>query len=421
MSSSATVLVLQGGGALGAYQLGAAEALVEAGSAIDWVAGISIGAINAALLAGNAPGDRIPAMRAFWARVTVDDPAQRLFAGLAPDVLLHLWGAAGALALGAPGFFALRRPPAALLPDGAAGAESFYDTAPLRKTLLELVDFDRINRGDVRLSVGAVNVETGNMTWFDSRETVIRPEHIMASGALPPGFPAVEIEGAFYWDGGVVSNTPLPYVLDRHEAAEDLTIYQIDLFSARGVRPRSVWTVDGREKDIRYSSRTRLNTDLIRDDILRREAARRLAARLPEALRDDPDLTLLTGARPDPRIAVAHLIYRPDPTEPGSKDYEFSRRAMERHRAAGRRDAELTLAHPGWKRRAAAAEPVFVFDRRRGEAATPSAAAAEPMRGAPAAPACATPKRQRPAHLPRPGAARPSAPDAARGYDPKEV
>lgn len=357
-----SALVLQGGGALGAYQAGAAEALSETGHPIDWVAGISIGAINSALIAGNAPGQVPGALRSFWEMVSSSSVPVGAFEGVLSRAWLNDLSATATTVTGVPGFFRLRAPPAALMPPGTSGARSFYDTAPLRDTLLELADFDRINRGPVRLSVGAVNVETGNMTWFDSAETEIRPEHIMASGALPPGFPAIEVDGAHYWDGGLVSNSPLQYVLDEQLPADDLCVFQVDLFNARGKLPPSVWTSEAREKEIRFSSRTRFNTDMMRRMHETRDAARRLYGKLPAELKDDPDARALTSGNAHPRITIAHLIYRQAKHERPSRDYEFSRRSMLDHWAAGVRDVRRTVAHPDWKARHDTQQCVNVFD-----------------------------------------------------------
>ena len=362
METEKSALVLQGGGALGAYQAGAVEALTLSGHPIDWVAGISIGAINAALIAGNPPEERARALRAFWELVSSEPAPMALFDGILSRSWLNGLSASGTTVTGVPGFFRLRVPSAAFMPAGSDAARSFYDTSPLRETLNKLVDFDRINHGATRLSVGAVNVETGNMTWFDSDKTEIRAEHIMASGALPPGFPAVEIDGAWFWDGGLVSNTPLQYVLDEQMPADDLCVFQVDLFSARGTVPSSVWTSEGRQKDIRFSSRTRFNTDMMRRLHKTREAARRLYAKLPPELKDDPDARALASGNADPRVTIAHLIYRQTRFENQSKDYEFSRRSMLDHWAAGRRDVERTLAHPDWAARHQTGERVNVFD-----------------------------------------------------------
>ena len=230
-----TVLVLQGGGALGAYQAGAYEALCEAGHTPNWVAGISIGSVNAAIIAGNPPEKRAERLREFWDRVSSwllgrplanDDNSRRIF---------NETSAALAAASGVPGFFEPRVPPAVLMPQGTPEAISVYDTSPLRATLLELVDFDLLNSGLVRVSLGAVQVKTGNMKYFDTaRGQTVGPEHVMASGALPPGFPPIEIDGQPYWDGGLVSNTPLQFVLEKSGPREDMVIFQIDLFSAKG-------------------------------------------------------------------------------------------------------------------------------------------------------------------------------------------
>jgi NTE family protein len=208
------ILVLQGGGALGAYQAGVFEALAAEQEAPQWVAGISIGAINAALVAGNAAADRVRRLREFWELVT--GPVAPTFAfDAASRGLQNQQSAALAMLFGAPGFFTPRLPPAPFQPPGSPGAISYYDTAPLRATLERLIDFHRLNDGAVRLSVGAVNVRTGNFAYFDSAHERLDVRHVMASGALPPGFPPVEIDGEFYWDGGLVSNTPLQYVLDQ--------------------------------------------------------------------------------------------------------------------------------------------------------------------------------------------------------------
>lgn len=362
MKPETSVIVLQGGGALGAYQAGAFEALCEAGQPVDWVAGISIGAINSALIVGNARDRCTDALRSFWEMVSCSVAPVGHFEGMLSRGWLNDMSAAGTTVSGVPEFFRLRMPPAAFMPPGTTGARSFYDTSPLRKTLLDLVDFDRINNGPVRLSVGAVNVETGNMTWFDSTETEIGPEHIMAFGALPPGFPAIEIDGAHYWDGGLVSNTPLQYVLDEQMPADDLCVFQVDLFNARGKLPSSVLNSEARQKDIRFSSRTRFNTDMMRRLHETRQAARRLYHKLPPELRDDPDAKALTSGNADPRVTIAHLIYRQKKYEHQSKDYEFSGRSMLDHWAAGKRDVERTFAHPDWKARHDSQQRVNVFD-----------------------------------------------------------
>ena len=356
-----TVLVLQGGGALGSYQGGAFEALVEHDHQPDWVAGISIGAINAALIAGNPPERRVERVRTFWETVTATTKATPFQSFMHRDSYNDV-SAAATMLMGIPGFFKLRTPPAAMMPKGTVGASSFYDTAPLRETLLELVDFDYLNNGPVRLSVGAVNVETGNMTWFDSKIHVILPEHIMASGALPPAFPAIKIDGAYYWDGGLVSNTPLQYILDEQMPGDDLVIFQIDVFSARGVMPASVWQIEAREKDIRFSSRTRFNTDMMRRLHNTNQAARRLFAKLPPELRDDPDAKALLVGHAVPSVAIVHLIYKQPAYEDQNKDFEFSRSSMEDHWDAGVKDVLETCTNSEWTGRDHSHKRVQVFD-----------------------------------------------------------
>ena len=257
----AVALVLQGGGALGAYQCGVYQGLNEAGVRPNWMVGISIGAINAAIIAGNAPADRIEKLRDFWETVCEPAgmatwPALAIRSGLSMlpmNPALETWAATmAALASlwhGQQGFFVPWQVSPFLLSDGSAQATSFYDTRPLIATLERLVDFDRINDDQgTRLTVGATEVETGNFRYFDSRETRIGPEHILASGALPPAFPAVEIEGRQYWDGGLVSNTPLEHILDEWPR-EDTLAFQIDLWSARGSRPETLMDVLERAKD----------------------------------------------------------------------------------------------------------------------------------------------------------------------------
>ena len=232
------VLVLQGGGALGSYQAGAFQALCRSGFEPEWVAGISIGAINAAIIAGNGPETRVDRLKEFWEMVSSPVSWNPVTPGDRARSLFNETSAALIATFGVPGFFAPRLPPAPLWPPGSPQSQSYYDTAPLKKTLERLVDFDRINDLKTRLSVGAVGVTSGNLKYFDNFEfrklgKKIGPEHIMASGALPPGFPSVEIEGEHYWDGGIASNTPLDHVLEE-EFSRDLLIFQVDLFSARG-------------------------------------------------------------------------------------------------------------------------------------------------------------------------------------------
>lgn len=360
-----TVLVLQGGGALGAYQAGAYLALCEGGLEVDWVAGISIGAINGAIIAGNPGSDRSGKLHAFWEEVTADAfPLPWLEASVLRPFANEL-AAAQAMFDGVSGFFTPRFNvmglPSVFSPEFWKGPVSFYDTSPLRNTLLDLVDFDYLNEKGPRLSVGAVEVETGNFTYFDSAAHTLLPEHIMASGALPPGFPPVEIDGKHYWDGGLVSNTPLQFVLEEPGDCP-LLIFQIDLFSARGHLPETMLDVQQREKDIRYSSRTRLTTDRYRQlhDIAGRAA--RLRDKLPPDLRDDPDMMALCEAGPSRPVTLALLIHRPSEFASASKDYEFSRLSMTERWQAGHDDAARTLANPLWAARKDVTGGIDIFD-----------------------------------------------------------
>jgi NTE family protein len=360
MTRARRALVLQGGGALGAYQAGVYQVLAERPRQAMWVAGVSIGAINAALIAGNAPERRVERLREFWEGVS-SGPGQQLPNGIAPREALNQWSTAAAVTLGIPGFFTPRIPTAFLLGINAP-VLSYYDTSPLKATLERLVDFDRINHKEMRLSVGAVNVRTGNSVYFDNTRQKIGPEHIMASGALPPGFPPVHIDGEDYWDGGIVSNTPLQYVLDEQPRTEPLLVLQVDLFSAKGAMPRTLAEVAARQKDIQYSSRTRMNTDILAANVnLQQSLAARLA-RLPAHLRDDPALADLAAPMAHEPIDIVHLIYRHKPYEIDAKDYEFSRIAVEEHWEAGVRDMSTTFDHPEWLNAAAQAGGVTTFD-----------------------------------------------------------
>ena len=356
------VLVLQGGGALGAYQAGAYETLCEAAEIPTWVAGTSIGAVNGAIIAGNPPERRVRRLREFWERVSSrllawplsnDDNSRRIFNETSAVLV-----AAG----GAPGFFEPRVPPAVLMPQGTPEAISLYDTEPLRATLEELVDFDLLNSGAVRLSVGAVQVLSGNMKYFDTQKMRIGPEHIMASGALPPGFPPIEIDGQPYWDGGLVSNTPLEFVLERTGPRDDMVIFQIDLFSAKGCMPENLFDIGQREKEIRYSSRTRLNTDIFREMQTIRRAIRHLRGKVPPELCDNPDWEFLDSVSCDAAVTIVLLIHRRAAYWTQSNDYEFSRYSMEEHWLSGRADVERSLNDPAWKDRTRPEEGVQVLD-----------------------------------------------------------
>jgi NTE family protein len=268
--------------------------------------------------------------------------------------------AAAVMLWGAPSFFQPRVPPP-LLPANGPGTLSYYDTSPLKGLLERLIDFDRINHRETRFSVGAVNIKTGNFIYFDNTTHKIGAAHVMASGALPPGLPAAEVDGEYYWDGGLVSNTPLQWVLDAKPRLDTLA-FQVDLWSARGELPRDMVEVDTRQKDIRYSSRTRAGTDSFRRTQALRRAAGKLLEQMPEALRQTPEAELLAQEADQKVYNIVHTIYRAKRYESTSKDYEFSRLTMEEHWKAGYSDMDRTLRHPEVLERPKSPDGVFTFD-----------------------------------------------------------
>lgn len=361
-------LLLQGGGALGAYQGGVYQALHEAGIQPNWIAGISIGAINAAIIAGNKPEERLTKLHGFWQAITaspfwnqISEAAENFAKGDTARSNVNQLSAAYAMTSGVPGFFKPHLFAPFLYPPGTLEATSFYDTASLRATLMQFIDFDLLNNGDMRLSVGAVNVRSGNFVCFDTGTHKIGPDHIMASGALPPGFPAVEIEGQYYWDGGIISNTPLQWVTDQ-APREDTLAFQVDLWNAEGQFPRTMVEVETRRKEIQYSSRTRANTDRFREDQKLRHAFARLVEEMPEELKKTEEFRLLSKAADHKVYSIVHLIYRAKNYEGHSKDFEFSRLSMEEHWQAGYHDTVRTLRHPDVLKRPDNPEGVFTFD-----------------------------------------------------------
>ncbi|MBN8841641.1 MAG: DUF3734 domain-containing protein [Sphingomonadales bacterium] len=335
------VLVLQGGGALGAFQAGVYEALIELGIELDWVAGISIGAINAAIIAGNPRDEAVARMHEFWNGVSSALPSIPTVDNDLVREWVHLGAAAQVATFGVPGFFTPRFPPPPFAERQTPAAVSFYDTAPLVATLDRLVDWDRLNEGKVRLSVGAVAVETGNFRYFDTTTDRIDARHILASGALPPGLPPIEIDGTWYWDGGLVSNTPLEHVVEA--ANEDMLVFQVDLFPARGERPHDLEEAWSREKDIRYSSRTRR----ISDGLVRRRKEHRLIDRmlkkLPPEMLEQPEVRAVQRMIDSKALNVVQLIHQPPAWQTGARDFEFSRSTMEINWALGRAAVEAAM------------------------------------------------------------------------------
>jgi len=340
-------LVLQGGGALGAYQAGVYQALHEVDIEPDWVSGVSIGAINSAIIAGNSRRRRLDRLRTFWDRITdrkiwsftPDGDAFRKARNLASSWMTMMQGQ--------PGFFTPRSPNPWLSIPGAQSATSYYDTAPLRETLEDLVDFSMINERAVRFSVGAVNVLSGNFVYFDNATEIIGPEHVMASGALPPALPMVKIGTDHFWDGGIVSNTPLQHLLDQEDRLNTL-IFQIDLFSARGVLPRDLQDVMARHKDIMYSSRTRYNTDVYRRIHTWKKRLHLALDKVPEDRLSDEERKLKEELSHMPEITILQMIYQQKAYEGHAKDHEFSGTSMREHWQSGYEDTKRALRRKDW-------------------------------------------------------------------------
>jgi NTE family protein len=339
------VLVLQGGGALGAYQAGVFQGLEEAGIEPDWIIGTSIGAINAALIAGNEPANRLARLHAFWRRMRSQPPFGLWWAGALGPAFANL----GIVACGLPDFF---RPNADCLwgihhPAGVERA-AFYTTEPLKATLRELVDFDYLNGRHPRLTVGAVNARTGEMRYFDSRHMALDVAHVMASGALPPAFPAVMIEGEPYWDGGVYSNTPIEVVFDDRPRRDSL-IFSINMWRPQGSAPETIWQVFGRQKDIQYSSRGLSHVARQQQLHRLRHVIRELAKRLPEPAREDPEVRELAAYGCGTTMHLVRLLAPRLNGEDHTKDIDFSEAGIEARWKAGYEEVRRAIARKPWQ------------------------------------------------------------------------
>lgn len=337
-------LVLQGGGALGAYHIGAYHALAEHGLHPDWIAGISIGAINAAVIAGNPPKDRVERLAAMWEAISWPDvPAPLL---VTPWQLLHNMASnAEALLFGQPNFFTPRPVSPYLLSDAPAQEVSFYDTTPMLGTLRRFADFALINSRATRLSLGATNLATGDLTFFDNHCETIEPEHVLASSSLPPGFPATEVNGNLYWDGGCVSNTPLD-AITNDPVHRRMVVFMIDLWDAAGPPPATMNDVLWRAKQIQYASRTAAHIDAVATKVNLRNAVRLMKAAEVPAVAAVPDEPALTA----PRLDIVHIVYRPGADQISNSDAEFSRSSIAERRTAGYRDMQVALAATPWLR-----------------------------------------------------------------------
>ncbi len=335
-------LVLQGGGALGAYHIGAFEALHLAGFGPDWVAGISIGAFNAAIIAGNEPADRLDKLAGFWHDISWPEVPCRV--PFLPLQILHNQISSGeAIAFGQPNFFSPRPINPYLLSDAGPDELSFYDTTALRETLPRFASFDRINQRATRLTLGTTNVASGNLEFFDSHTQPIDVSHVIASGSLPPGFPATKIGGQFYWDGGCVSNTPLE-ALAAAQGAEALLVFVIDLWDAAGALPNSMSEVLWRTKQIQYAGRAGHDLKVV-ESVVNHQHTQAIAkaARLPEMAGLPDTLELCQG-----RLDLVHITFHPGPNHIASSDTEFSRSSIAARRTAGRVDMERALAQAPW-------------------------------------------------------------------------
>ncbi|MDO9025305.1 patatin-like phospholipase family protein [Zwartia sp.] len=355
-------LVLQGGGALGSYQAGVYEGLADAGIHPNWVAGISIGAFNCAIIAGNPPEKRVEMLHGFWDAICspptfqnklMSSPTKLFDQMMAPwtevfkgaeHAMMGSMAAMAAIIKGQENFFK----PRLMAPGGGSpDTTSFYDTTPVLATLERFADFDRINSGETRVSLGATNVATGNFVYFDSHDIKLTPKHVLASGSLPPGFPATEIDGEYYWDGGCVSNTPLEYVLGV-SPRKDTLVFQVDLWSARGPLPVDIFQVNERLKDIQYSSRTRTVTNAIDLAQTMRRVWFDTIDRIPAEVRaNDPWFDEMMRHMMGARYNVIHLIYQNKRTEGHYKDYEFSAETMRLHWNTGLHDMHETLECEG--------------------------------------------------------------------------
>ena len=351
--SQRTVLILQGGGALGAYQAGVFDALSDGEINIDWVIGTSIGAINGAVIAGNPPEHRVAKLRALWQSLSSDTPE------LPPSWLMWMpWlqtasqsaSTSNTIANGVPGFFTPRLGALWDLHQKRAIAEaSFYDTSPLKATLERYVNFDYLNSKRTRLTICAVDVENGQVKLFDShrQKEPITPEHIMASGALPPGFPAIQIEGRYYWDGGIYSNSPLDVFLRDH-SDEDALCFMVDVWDPTEAAPTSISEAMARYKSIQYASRSieQLENQQRIQNLQR--AIRALSNELPAAAKKRGALAKLVAMGHDRTVNVVHLILKAREGEDTFKDIDFDAESVDGRWHAGHRDAVRALSHKAW-------------------------------------------------------------------------
>ncbi|WP_131780629.1 patatin-like phospholipase family protein [Legionella bozemanae] len=354
----------QGGGALGAYQVGVLHALDEAGYDPNWFAGTSIGAINAAIAAGNPPKERVEKMYQFWETIATPSFIEGSFLPNDDESrkIEHFFSAQSSLLFGQPGFFAPRFPPLLMGYYDAPDSLSFYDTRNLKSTLEQFIDFDRLNSKETRISIGAVEICSGEMMYFDSQDTKIRPEHIMASGALPPGFPAVEIDGEYYWDGGISCNSPATYVLSVNRCPRNLLCFAIHLFDSYGLYPNSLDAVMKRKKDIEYSSRFAQAVEMYQQIHALKNTIYILSRYVPKEERDNPELKLCIARGHQSTISLVRFLYEHDETEFSSKDYEFSRKSISERIKHGYLDGRKAIKKSPWDQPVSQTTGIAVYD-----------------------------------------------------------
>jgi NTE family protein len=359
-------LVLQGGGALGAYHIGAFQALQEAGYTPDWVSGISIGAINSAVIVGNRPEDRLARLEQLWLEISRPDEWGSWLSG--PMLrMFNQFSAAEAIWFGQPNFWFPRVPSPLLLPQVAPEEASFCDTSPMRATLERLCDFSLINQGQVRLSLGATQVSTGTLVFFDNTRQTLGAEHVLASGSLPPGFPATPVDGELYWDGGCVSNTPLDAIyLD--EGDEDLLVFMIDLWGAFGEPPHTMDQVSWRQKQIQYASRTAHSIRACAVEHNLRCALKNANGHVPKGAVDIAAVSESAALASGRQIHIVHVIYHPTDDQVSESDAEFSRPSIAKRRQAGYDDLRRALEEAPWEQqRKAVPEGTLVHRVYRGQ------------------------------------------------------
>lgn len=353
------VLILQGGGALGAYQAGVYQALEERGYTPEWVIGTSIGAVNAALIAGNPPGERLTALRGFWGEISSIDLETLLPSALRHQQLFGFLNALRVELMGEPNMFTPRILPS--VEGCSAETASIYDTRPLRRTLEKYIDFDHLNTGDVQLSVGAASVTRGELVYFDNTSEGIGSAHILASCSLPPGFPATRIDDDVFWDGGVCSNTPLHRVLSE-EPHTDSLCFAVNLWNERGAEPASLPDVLAREKEIRYCSRFEDEIRMLKTLHILRNAIQALYEALPEDQRRKEEIRPLGELGSRAKMDVVRLSRNARDWELATKDINFSRTVIDEHWSSGYRDACRVLDAAPWQRERNRHEGVMVHD-----------------------------------------------------------